>query len=973
MEVGKIYHGFLVKEKTYVEDVHSDCYLMEHSKSGARLLYLQNSDDNKVFSIGFRTPSRDDTGVAHILEHSSLCGSRKYHLKEPFIELAKGSLNTFLNAMTYPDKTVYPVASRNDKDFANLMDVYLDAVFYPLIYDNPYTLWQEGWHYEINSKDDVLQYNGVVYNEMKGVYSSPDAYLEREAMLALFPDSSYRFDSGGYPEAIPSLTEKKFLDFHKTLYSPENSYIYLYGDMDIDATLEHISEEYLNNFEKTGKIKSEIELQAPLTKTQEIEAFYPVDKDSDLTAKTYHELSIVTGHRVQDDLTCSALRLLESVLLENESGPLRRALIEAKVGQFISGSFVSSLLQPIFSIKVSGSEKEQKDKFLSVVYRELQRLMVEGIDRELLEAALNAMDFRLREADFGNYPKGLIYGLNVMETWIYDGNPINVLRYKKKMQTLRQGLKSRFYEEVIEQFLLDNSHRVLVTLMPKQGKQAEDVHAETLKLTEIKKSMDKATLESYVEQCKELHRRQGAEDRPEDLAAIPILRREDIRREIDDLPIKTEKCGENTLAYVPLETNGITYLDWCFDITGVEEKYLPYITLFTDVFAKLNTEKYTYKDLAVLEGKYTGGIGLGFNCLSKYKDGANYSIKISLKAKVLQENEDKLYDLLEQIVHKTKYTDVNRLREIVEEIKTDMDDSFFSNGMNIALHRLQSYTSAAARVNEYHEFNYILFIKDLYADFDKRGKETLKILQYVAKQCYNRQGALLVYACDKENQVTVKDKAEKFLDTMNESAWANKPPQKIPIIKTNEAITTSGKVQYVIAGGNFVKHGFEFTGAMLVLTTILSYEYLWTKIRVQGGAYGSSVQFTPNGFLAFSSYRDPQLAQSLSAYKEMPDWLRNKKFSDREMDKYVIGTISHMDKPLTNAMKVSKAVLKLVKGITDKELQKERDEVLQVTEKDLHKLADVVEITMKDNLVCVVGGKEAIEQNKSIFNEIINM
>lgn len=973
MEIGKVYHGFLVKEKTYVEEVHSECYLMEHSKSGARLLYLQNSDDNKVFSIGFRTPSRDDTGVAHILEHSSLCGSRKYHLKEPFIELAKGSLNTFLNAMTYPDKTIYPVASRNDKDFANLMDVYLDAVFYPLIYDNPYTLRQEGWHYEINSKDAPLQYNGVVYNEMKGVYSSPDAYLEREAMLALFPDSSYRFESGGYPEAIPTLTEEMFLDFHKTLYSPENSYIYLYGDMDIDATLQHISEEYLNNFEKTGKVDSKITLQAPFAKTKEIEAFYPVDEGSDTRAKTYHELSIVTGQRVQDNLTCSALRLLETVLLGNESGPLRRALIDAKVGQFVSGSFVSSLLQPIFSIKVSGSEKEQKDKFLSVVYRELQRLTVEGIDKELLEAALNAMDFRLREADFGNYPKGLIYGLNVMETWIYDGNPIDSLQYKKKMQTLREGLKTNYFESLIEQYLLDNTHKVLVTLMPKPGKQAEDVRKETIKLAAIKKAMDGETLESFVEQCKELHHRQSEEDRPEDLSAIPILHREDIRKEIDDLPMETEHYKENTLAYVPLETNGITYLDWCFDITGIEEKYLPYITLFTDVFAKFDTEKYSYKDLAVLEGKYTGGMGLGFNCLSKYEDVDNYSIKVSLKAKVLQENEAKLYDLLEQIVHKTKYTDVNRLREIVEEIKTDMDDSFFSNGMNIALHRLQSYISAAARVNEYHEFNYILFIKDLYANFDKRGEETLKILQYIAKQCYNRNGTLLVYACDRENQITVKENAVNFLNTLNESEWANKPPQKISVTKTNEAITTPGKVQYVIAGGNFLKHGFKFTGAMLVLTTILSYEYLWTKIRVQGGAYGSSVQFIPNGFLAFSSYRDPQLVQSLSAYKEMPNWLRNKKFSVREMDKYVIGTISHMDKPLTNSMKVTKAVLKLIKGITDMDLQKERDEVLQVTEKDLHKLADVVETTLKDNLVCVVGGKEAIEQNKSIFNEIINM
>ena len=359
LEINAVCHGFRVLEQRYVEEIKSNAYIMEHEKSGARLFYLANDDDNKVFSISFRTPPADDTGVAHILEHSSLCGSRKYHLKEPFVDLVKGSLNTFLNAMTYPDKTVYPIASRNDKDFHNLMDVYLDAVFYPLIYENKYTLRQEGWHYNIDSLDGELSYNGVVYPEMKGVYSSPDAYLENEALKALFPDTCYRFESGGYPDAIPQLTQEAFLNFHKTYYSPENSFIYLYGDMDIEETLAYLDDEYLSSFTRTGNVHSEVEEQAALERTAEVEATYPVDAGEDCTAKTYHELSIVTG-KATDIETAMALRMLEGVLLESESSPLRRALMDAGVGQNISGSFTASMLQPVLSIRVSGSEKEQR-------------------------------------------------------------------------------------------------------------------------------------------------------------------------------------------------------------------------------------------------------------------------------------------------------------------------------------------------------------------------------------------------------------------------------------------------------------------------------------------------------------------------------------------------------------------------------------------------------------------------------------
>ena len=595
LTINTIYHGFKVLEAKYVEEVHSHAYIMEHVQSGARLFYLANDDDNKVFSISFRTPPADDTGVAHILEHSSLCGSRKYHLKEPFVDLVKGSLNTFLNAMTYPDKTVYPVASRNDKDFHNLMDVYLDAVFYPLLYENKYTMRQEGWHYNIESLDGELSYNGVVYNEMKGVYSSPDAYLENEAMKALFPDNCYRFESGGYPDAIPQLTQEKFEQFHKTYYSPENSYIYLYGDMDIDATLAYLNDDYLCHFTKTGQVNSAINEQASLERTAEIEDTYPVDAGEDCTAKTYHELSIVTG-KATDLQTTMALRLLEGVLLESEAAPLRRALLNAGVGQNISGSFTSSLLQPVFAIRVSGSEKDLRDKFISTIYKTLQNLTINGVDKKLLEAALNNAEFKMREADFGAYPKGLITGLGVMDSWIYGANPIDCVSYNKYLANLRAGLKTNYYESLIENYLLDNTHKVIVTLVPQPGKEEAQQAAAAQKMQELKDSMTKEELERYIYECAELHRLQATPDSEEARASIPILKRSDIRQNVEVIAKEEEKIGESTLLYIPTNANKIAYINYYSDITDIPAEQLPLCYLLTDIMGKFNTERILMKN-----------------------------------------------------------------------------------------------------------------------------------------------------------------------------------------------------------------------------------------------------------------------------------------------------------------------------------------------------------------------------------------
>ena len=970
LKINSLVHGFKVLRHEMVEELQCAAYMLEHTKSGARLLYLATDDDNKVFQIGFRTPPESDNGVPHIMEHSVLCGSRKYPLKEPFVDLVKGSLNTFLNAMTYPDKTVYPVASRNAKDFHNLMDVYLDAVFYPDIYKNHFTLRQEGWHYNLDSVEGELSYNGVVYNEMKGVYSSADAFLEREAMQALFPDNCYRFESGGLPEAIPELSQEQFEAFHTTYYSPENSYLYLYGDMDIEETLAYLDAEYLSKYTKTGKVNSAIPLQKPLERTADIIATYPIAAGEDITGKTYHELSIVTG-KATDIKTGIALRLLENVLLDNESSPLRRALLEAGVGNNISGSYSGSLQQPIFSIRAAGSEKNLRDKFINVTYKTLQRLTLEGLDKQLLEASLNALEFKLREADFGAYPKGLIYGLGMMDTWLYDGDPIAALRYEKDLADLRAALATNYYEGLIENYLLDNTHRALVTLVPEPGKEDRLREEELAKMAELKASFSNQELEHYCALCQELHTRQATPDSEEARASIPVLERSDIRRQVEDFTLETtHSVGDKKLLYLPANTHKIVYNTWHFDISDMPEELLPVCYLLVDILGKFNTEKYSYQEIATQSIMYTGGMSFAVHAYSKPEDADDYRISLIMKGKCLLHNLEKMYDLFEAIVLGSKLDNTERLKELVLELKTDWEDSLFSRGQTIAIARLYSYCAGVANVNEKDLFSYYQFLKQLCEDFPAQAETILEQLRFVAHKAFNSSNITLSYCCDEENSAQVEAVCLAFSDKLPQSAPAG-PVAALTKLTPNEAISLPGKVQYVAAGGSFAKYGHRFTGAMRVLETILRYEYLWTKIRIQGGAYGATARFEINGLAAFASYRDPQLFKSLEAYKELPQWLRSVEFSKRELDKYVIGTISGMDTPLTNSMKLEQATTYYLKGFSDELRQRIRNEVLDVTNADLQALGKVVEDLLQDGYICVVGGKQPIEENKELFNKII--
>lgn len=963
-------HGFTLLETRAVTEAAAEAMLFLHKKSGAKVLFLASEDDNKVFSISFRTPPADDTGIAHILEHSVLCGSRKYPLKEPFVELVKGSLNTFLNAMTFPDKTMYPVASRNDRDFRNLTDVYLDAVFFPNIYTNRKIMQQEGWHYELTGPDESLAYKGVVYNEMKGVFSSPDAVMEQTVMGALFPDTPYRFESGGDPVAIPQLSQERFEAFHKTYYHPSNSYIYLYGNLDIDETLAYMDRDYLSSFDAI-KVDSAIALQAPPAKTVERTAAYPVAPGEPLTEKTMLSMNIVAGEAT-DAETHLAFQALSYLLLQTPAAPLKNALIDAGIGKEVSGSFTKSICQPVFSIEVTGTEAEKKDLFIKTVYKTLQQLTIKGIDKSLIEATLNLLEFKLREADFGSYPKGLMYAIQCMDSWLYDDDPLRHLQYEKTLSAIREkALSGRYFESMIEEKLLDNTHRVVVTLTPDTEILAQREAAQTELLRKIKESWTTQEINRTIEETTTLLAAQGAPESEENLATIPLLDRSDIKPTIEILPCELEsKNGVHWVTH-PMFTNQIAYVTYYFNGLAVDEADLPYAFLLTDLLSKLSTKKHSFQELANELDRSTGGVSFDLQAVSSAESNANYTLRFSVGGRALLSKQKELFALLTEILTETRFDDIKRLKDLIAEEKTTWDNQFFSLGQKVIASRLLSYFSPVSRLNEQGVLQHYRFLAQIIR-LDETGLKKLgDKLSNVTKQLFCRKDVYVSLCSDETALAELRQTAGGLLEKLPETSGAFHQYVLAGRGIVNEAILTAGQVQYVAAGGNFKTAGYAYTGALRVLDTIMRYDYLWSRIRVQGGAYGAYTQFDRNGNVLFGSYRDPNLTETLETFRSIPDFLRSFAPSPREMTKFVIGTMSQVDRPLTPVMKADRAMSHLIRGISAPMRQQERDEILRVTVSDIQALADLTEASLAEGYCCALGNRSKLMENKKVFGALV--
>lgn len=953
-----------------IEELNSAGAVLRHRKTGAKIFLLSNDDNNKVFCIGFRTPPKDSTGLPHILEHSVLCGSDKFPVKDPFVELVKGSLNTFLNAMTYPDKTVYPVASCNEKDFQNLMDVYMDAVLHPNIYKEEKIFRQEGWHYELEREDAPLTINGVVYNEMKGVYSSPESVLDRYIQKLLYPDNCYTQESGGDPEVVPELTYEQFLDFHRTYYHPSNSYIYLYGDMDMAEKLTWLDEAYLCHYE-ARPVDSAIPMQSPFEEPVEEEIFYSITEEEPEDHATYLSVNTVVGTDLDPRLYLG-FQILEYALVNVPGAPLKKALMDAGIGEDILGGYENGILQPYFSVVAKGAEKEQKGEFLAVVKGTLRKLADQGLDKKSLRSGINYFEFRSREADYGTAPKGLMYGLQSLDSWLYDGDPMMHLAYGETFEFLKKAVDEGYFESLIRDYLLDNPSEAVITVSPKKGLTAEKEAALAKKLADYKESLSDGEIRRLVEETKALKAYQDEPSPKEELEKIPLLKRSDIAPEAEKLIWEeTETDGIKVIRH-EMFTSGIGYLRLLFGTDRIPTEDLPYVGLLKSVLGYVDTEHYTYSDLASEIYLNSGGINFSVTSYPNLEQPENFTGVFAADVKVLYEKLDFGFGILKEILTGSLLDDEKRLGEILGETRSRARMKLENAGHSAAVSRATSYFSPTAAFNELTGgIGYYHFLERTAKEFPEKKGEIIAKLKEVCGKLFTRDNLLVSYTAGADGFAALEGEVKALAASL--PAGGDRYPFTWTKGCRNEGFKSASQVNYVARCGNFRDQGYEYTGALRILKVMLSYDYLWLNIRVKGGAYGCMSGFGRSGEGYLVSYRDPNLRETNQVYEGVVDYLRQFEADERDMTKFVIGTISDLDTPLTPSIRGSRGLSAYLSGVTQEMLQKERDQVLSATVEDIRALADIVKAVLDTGAFCVVGNEDKIEGAKDLFGETKNL
>ena len=957
--------AYVIESEENLPDISGYGIVLRHKKSGARVALISCDDNNKVFSVGFRTPPEDSTGVAHILEHSVLCGSERFPVKDPFVELAKGSLNTFLNAMTYPDKTIYPVASCNDKDFANLMEVYLDAVFFPNIHHEKKIFLQEGWHYELESADGELTYNGVVYSEMKGAFSSPDEVLFSKIQQTLYPDTSYGVESGGDPDHIPELTYEQFLEFHKRYYHPVNSYIYLYGDMDMAERLEWMDKEYLSRFEKI-ELDSSIQLQKGFTEKKTVEEYYSVNNEEEAKDAAYFSYNIAfTGE--EDVVKETAMSLLCSALIKKPGTPLKVALTEAGIGADSTANYEDEIAQPFLSIVTKNAAADKAEEFLKVVTETLEQCATEGVSKKSLSAALNSMEFSLREGDSGSYPKGLRYCQMMFGTWLYDDTRVfENLHWTPVFEKLRELIETDYFENLIREYLLDNTHAAFVTLYPKVGLLAEKEEALAKDLEAYKNSLSKEEAEALVAQTNALKEYQSEPSKPEDLAKIPMLTREDIKKEADPLINEVKEIAGVTALHQEIFTSGIAYVKLLFEMKKVSAELLPYVGILTDLFGRMDTKEHSYLDLNNEISIHTGGISVSTLVSSKYDDLHDYRAFMVAEGKTLYHKIPELFAYMKEMLTETVYDNPVRLREILLERKSGLERRYTGMAHSVAMKRATSYFSEVGVAMELLDgIAYYEFISDLLEHYDERKASLVQKLTEAYEAVFAKDVMMLSVTADAEGYELVKNQCNTLFDAFAPEAKGS--CLKLSPEKKNEGFITPGQVQYVCVSGNYREAGLSYTGAYEVLRTAMSYGYLWNQIRVLGGAYGAGLVAMENGRMAFCSWRDPHLSRTMQVYADAVEYIEKFEADEAEMTKYVIGTMSDVDMPRNPRMEGERGLTAYLTGRTFGSVQKHRDEILTITVEDVRALAEGVKAMLAQNCCCTVGSEKKVREDASHF------
>ena len=955
--------SYLLQEAKYIKEIDCEATIYIHEKTKAKILLMSNKDPHKSFCIGFRTPPSDSTGVAHIIEHSVLCGSKKYPLKDPFVELAKGSLNTYLNAMTYPDKTLYPISSQNDKDFHNLMDVYLDAVFFPNIYKQKEIMMQEGWRYHIEKLEDPIEYKGVVYNEMKGAFSSPEEIGFRLIKETLFPDTTYGNESGGAPKDIPSLSYEQFIDFHKTYYHPSNSYICLYGDMDPKETLEYIDKEYLSKFDYL-EIDSQIKKQAPFSKIMEHKSYYSATEGKENGLFLSYNFVV---DEIVNRQTMLGMSILEYVLLDTPASPLKKALISEGIGEDVYGVFQTHLKQPIFSVVAKNVMPEKEARFYELVDEVLLQYAKEGLPEHLVKGALQVKEFEMRESDASGYSKGLFYALSAMKSWIYEASPFIYLEYENALESLKAE-DSDYYKKLIQRYLIDNTHGSKVALYPKIGLEKEMEEAVTQKLAAYKASLSQEALNELIEETKAFNAFQEKEDTPEALQCIPLLKREDLRREAKYPTFITRQIEDQAYIISPIFTNKIAYINWHIRLVGIEEQYVPYLGMIVGMLGKLDTKHYRYEELSSYMDEHIGSMSYHIQALNHTKQDTYLPI-FSIQSKALLSEVSEQVGLMREVLMNTLFENKVRLLEIIREMKALMEASISGEGHRVAYGRLLAHLSSAEDFEEKARgLTFYHFVCDIEKNWEQVQDKTIAYLKEAYAFLANRERIAVGITVDSEEVEKVISAVQKEM-TQISTEKVEALVSEFHMTKEQEALVYPSNVNYVAAGYNFKALGYAYHGGLQMLKSILSMGYLWTRVRVQNGAYGCFCDFRKSGNMFFVSYRDPNLDQTLAIYREVADFIENLELTDREQLQYLIGTISQMDFPFTPASEGKTGQIYALMDIQKAEIQKTRDELFETNVEVLRSFAPMIRSCMAENQYCIFGNAQAVSEAQTPFSE----
>jgi presequence protease len=951
----------LIREEN-IPELNSIAKLYVHKRTGARLLSVINDDENKVFSINFRTTPKDSTGVPHILEHSVLAGSEKYPVKEPFVELLKGSLATFVNAFTAPDATSYPVASQNVQDFYNLIDVYIDAVLHPLLKEE--TLMQEGWHYEINDLSEPLSYKGVVFNEMKGWYSSPENRLGHHVIASLFPKHIYSVNAGGDPREIPDLTYENFKKFWETYYHPANSFIYFYGNDDPDKRLE-LMERYLKPYKKK-KVKSIVPLAKPFKRPKKVEVPYDAGDIQDIEKKHYLVVNWLLPD-TSDTVLNFSLRILGRILVGTPASPLKKALLDSGLGEDLAGGGMESQLRHfIFSTGLKGTRKRHAKKIEKLIFDTLESIVRGGIDRDMIAAAMNTIEFRLRENNTGSYPVGLALMQRVLTTWIHDEDPFKLLAFEAPLQEIKNRLIAdpRYFENLIQTHLLDNVHRTTLRLIPdpELGRRAGE--EEQARLAKIRESLSESQIAQLVENTKKLRRNQETPDPAEALETLPVLKVEDLERKSNSIPIEFIDLQDSQVLYHDLFTNGIVYLDLGFDLHTLPKELLPFTEIFGRTLLEMGTEKEDYVKFSQRIGKTTGGIYTDAVSVSAF--GTDESVlKFFVRGKATMSQAGEMLNILKDALLTAKFDDRERLKQMVLEEKAGLESGLVPGGAGFVNTRLRAqFNESGWAIDEMKGINYLFTLRQLATDIDKKWKSVLQKLETMREMLINRQALICNVTLDVENWKIFRQQFDGFLSTLPVKDVSLHRYDIQPVQK-KEGLSIPAQVNYVGKGINLYKHGYQYDGSVEVITKYLRITYLWEKIRMQGGAYGAySVFDDRSGVLTFLSYRDPNLSTTLANFDKAADFLKGiseSRLTENELNKAIIKAIGDLDAYQLPDAKGYTSMMRYLTNRSEEMRQRTRDEVLSTNGEDFLAFGEVLEEINQSNAIAVIGSQDAIE------------